>query len=346
MKVPAAALLLVGAPHLASATPGWNFLVMGDWGGASTYPYTTVPELITAQGLATIGAQENSSYCLALGDNFYHNGVKSTTDQRWNSTFENVFTGDVLQGDDYFRVLLGNHDHLGSPTAQIQYSNISSRWRMDDLYWSFSETAKTGATLDTIFIDTVTWAGLAHTVDEQGDIHSLHGNQLPGPSDKQAADAQFEWLEDQLKDSTADYIIVAGHYPVYSVCEHGTTLALANLIPLLEKYNVAAYLNGHDHCQQYIDDGKGVQYHTIGSAHLNDGSQVHIDTIPEGSLKFHVGDEDGQTGGFGRITIDEDGLTIRHYAGNGTVIFTAPTLKPRTAHNVATPMEFTELQLA
>lgn len=65
------------------------------------------------------------------------------------------------------------------------------------------------------------------------------------------------------------------------------------------RYQVTAYVNGHDHCQQYIDDGKGVQYHTIGSAHVNSGDDSHRDTVPEGSLKWHVGLEDGRTGGFG-----------------------------------------------
>ena len=49
--------------------------------------------------------------------------------------------------------------------------------------------------------------------------------------------------------STADYLFVAGHYPVYSGCSHGSTSSLISwLKPLLEKYG-AHYLSGHDHCQ-------------------------------------------------------------------------------------------------
>lgn len=63
-----------------------------------------------------------------------------------------------------------------------------------------------------------------------------------------------------MKASTADYLFVAGHYPVYSACSHGNTQELINDIkPLLEKYG-AHYLSGHDHCQEYINPGTGVQY--------------------------------------------------------------------------------------
>lgn len=46
----------------------------------------------------------------------------------------------------------------------------------------------------------------------------------------------------------ADYLIVAGHHPVLSAGIHGSTSYLiSNLKPLLEEYDVTAYLSGHDH---------------------------------------------------------------------------------------------------
>ncbi len=47
---------------------------------------------------------------------------------------------------------------------------------------------------------------------------------------------------------SAPYLIVSGHYPVYSVAEHGPTQCLVDrLRPLLHQYQATTYLCGHDH---------------------------------------------------------------------------------------------------
>ena len=46
----------------------------------------------------------------------------------------------------------------------------------------------------------------------------------------------------------AEYLIVAGHYPVWSIAEHGPTKCLLqDLKPMLHKYKATSYFCGHDH---------------------------------------------------------------------------------------------------
>ena len=49
-----------------------------------------------------------------------------------------------------------------------------------------------------------------------------------------------------IKTSTADFLIVAGHYPVWSIASHGPTINLVQkLQPMLQKNKVTAYMSGH-----------------------------------------------------------------------------------------------------
>ena len=72
-----------------------------------------------------------------------------------------------------------------------------------------------------------------------------------GPDDPVLAHRHWKWIEQTLNSSTAAYLLVGGHFPVWSVGLHGPTYCLKNkLMPLLKKYDVTAYLAGHDHNNQ------------------------------------------------------------------------------------------------
>jgi tartrate-resistant acid phosphatase type 5 len=130
-------------------------------------------------------------------------------------------------------------------TAQVEYSTLSERWNFPSLYHQKTfVSADADLSLDVIFIDTVDLSGTGVTQDESDPRYYDQLAYRP----KSAAATQWEWIEEQLKASTADYVIVAGHYPMYSVCEHGPTGNLVdNLRPLLIQYG-AHYMAGHDHC--------------------------------------------------------------------------------------------------
>jgi len=265
---------------------------------------------------------------LALGDNFYTTGVDSVDSPRFKATFEDVFSAESLKDPFKFYVVAGNHDHNGNVTAQIDYSSRSKRWTFPSEYYTWSE--KVGSsTLQFVYIDTVILSGNSGTglLGADGEEIELAGSELPGPMDQAKADAQLVWLDQTLAASTADFLIVAGHYPVHSICEHGpTSLLIDHVKPMLEQYKVTAYMNGHDHCAEYIDVGDGVQYHVIGSAHVNDPSTAHESTLKKGQLVWHTGSGDG---GFASVAVNEQGLTVTHRDGDGNVLYVAPTAKPR-----------------
>ena len=148
-----------------------------------------------------------------------------------------------------------------------------------------------------------------------------------GPADIKSALGQWKWLNATLQASTADYLIVAGHYPVWSVAEHGPTACLVEeLIPMLEGNKVTAYFSGHDHTFEYIYDGKGVGYVDSGGTHSCDSSVVHKPFIPKDSLKFHGCDN----GGFTHININgNSNMTVEYYFGNSTTVQYSVSFRPR-----------------
>lgn len=97
----------------------------------------------------------------------------------------------------------------------------------------------TGKTLTIIMLDTVLLCGNSDDfLDETP----------RGPLRMMDANRQVTWLQERLAQSRADFLLVAGHYPVWSVSEHGPTACLLQRVkPLLVKYNATAYLCGHDH---------------------------------------------------------------------------------------------------
>ena len=52
-----------------------SFLALGDWGGQSFLPYTTPDEVACANQMGALAKRINSSFVLALGDNFYSFGI-------------------------------------------------------------------------------------------------------------------------------------------------------------------------------------------------------------------------------------------------------------------------------
>lgn len=91
----------------------------------------------------------------------------------------------------------------------------------------------------------------------------------------------------RINSSTADYLWVGGHYPVWSIATHGPSSELVKkLRPLLHKYD-GHYFNGHDHDLEHIrENGSAVNYVTTGSGMACCYPDNNLNKVPAGSVRF------------------------------------------------------------
>jgi len=240
------AIILAVAFFAMGAFAGLAFTVYGDWGIKSTYAHT----------MATISEKHISRFIAAIGDNFYAEhgknptrmGVKSASDPKWNRIFESVYTQKFYNNRWY--VVAGNHDYNGNENAQIAYTKKSNRWYFPSFYYKF--TKKLGSSeVDFFMLDTVP---LYYPESELKHTFGVNGKDTK----------QLAWFEQELKASKAKWKIVMAHHQIFT--SHGGNAYMAkHLAPLLEKYKVSAYLNGHIHSVEHVTRN-GVHYITQGNA--------------------------------------------------------------------------------
>lgn len=335
--------LAVTAASGALACPGGKggkscteFLSIGDWGDSG------------ALKIAPHMGEHHPEFVLAIGDNFYNEGVKSVDDPQFKSKFEDTFTQPALQVPWY--VAAGNHDYYGGTAgiqAEMDYTNKSSRWVYPSLYFTKDVTGKDGTTATIVSMDTwringgdtfVSWdsennsgvvrdAQIVHDHHARGKISSATRDLIlssfpvaksPVPElTSSGDDKQLQWLDQVLSDSKADWKIVFGHFPIHSCTtgEHGDTPSLIKYLqPILEKHNVDAYFSGHDHILQHIQIN-GVDYMGSGA-----GAKEH-----SGINKDYSGLKGSMTGKYGFMRhyltssafsttfIDQDGTESYNY---------------------------------
>ena len=287
-----------------------NFLVLGDWGGKGHEPYTTDTEVHVAKQMAETAEDTDAKFVVALGDNFYEDGVDDADSKRFHATYTDVFE-DLT--DIPWYVIAGNHDHHGDVSAQIDYSDHNHAWRFPHLWHSHTwDIPGTDRTLKLVLIDTVKLCGNTHDDDD---------SQPQGAENETLASDQWDWLHHELKHSDDDYLIVGGHYPVYSISKHGPTHHLVDrLKPMLEEYDVNAYICGHDHDLQHLNEKHSdVHYAVVGAGHKVEEHRRHEDDVPHHSSKFYWADEDSK-GGFAHVSAGEDEMRMHFYDAGGKLL--------------------------
>lgn len=288
----AGASLLPIAAHAQQAEI-LSFLVVGDWGE----PHAALQQRVAAS-MANVAREIGSAFVISTGDNFYTEGVRSTRDPQWATTFEHVFADPALQTPWY--AVLGNHDYRGAPAAQVAYTQQSFRWRMRGRYWR--EDMRLGAqTVSFYFMDTTP---LTHLDTAKAFVPIL--------GDRNAAWRQIEWFGRSISGRPADWNIVVGHHPVLSSGAHGGSPPLQRHIqPLLEQFRATAYFNGHDHDLEHLQSD-GVNYFCSGA-----GAEPR--PITQGPLsRFAFGG-----GGFASCRLTADELRVTFHDADGAALYSA-----------------------
>lgn len=295
---PSRRAFLVGAASLAAAPAAFaqaaslSFLVVGDWGENSH------GQRAVADAMGRVGADIGSAFVVSTGDNFYSSGVHSVDDPQWTETFENAFSAPSLQTPWY--AVLGNHDYRGSISAEIEYTAQSPRWEMPARYWR-QDIAAGADTASFFMLDTFPMTHLDST-----------RARVPILGDGGEAHTQLRWLEAELAASRARWKLVVGHHPILSSGAHGGEMTLQeHLRPLLQRYGVTAYFNGHEHNLELMQDA-GVHYICSGA-----GSEFRGLRAPLPETRFaHSGL------GFVSCRFD-DRLSVRFHDDTGRELYAA-----------------------
>jgi hypothetical protein len=226
-----------------------NFFIVSDWGWNGFKAQQEV-----ADQMARSAEKTEPSFVVSCGDNFQVQGVASVQDPLWITNYENVYKSVYLQCDWY--PVLGNHDYRGNTQAQIDYSKISRRWRLESRYYTMVRRVNDSVSARFIFLDTSPFV-----------TDYYHKPGMPDIPLQDTA-AQLAWLRDVLANSKEQWKLVFGHHPVLSGGKtHGSTPELIERFrPLFEKYHVQVYFSGHDHDLQHLKEkGGSVDYIVTGT---------------------------------------------------------------------------------
>lgn len=152
--------------------------------------------------MGTMAEEDGPEAVLALGDVHHFEGVASVNDPLWLTNFELIYDHPELMIPWY--PILGNHEYRGNTQAVLDYAHVSRRWCMPARYYSL-RFDDDGTSVRVIMLDTTPL------------MDKYRNDSITYPdAHLQDTDAQLAWLEAELAAATEDWVIVAGHHPVYA----------------------------------------------------------------------------------------------------------------------------------
>lgn len=271
-----------------------NFYVANDLGRNGYYDQKPIAEM-----MGELGEMIGPEFVLATGDVHHFEGVRSVNDPLWMTNFELIYSHPELMIPWY--PICGNHEYRGNTQAVVDYSAVSRRWDMPARYYTkvFDEE---GVTLRVVWIDTTP------LIDKYRRDSVKYADAC-----RQDIDSQLEWLDSVLETAQEDWVIVAGHHPIYADTYKSETerLDMQNRVDaILRRHRVDMYICGHIHNFQHIRvEGSDIDYI------VNSSGSLSRDVKPVEGTVFCSG-----ASGFSVVTADKATLILRMLDKNGDVL--------------------------
>jgi len=141
---------------------------------------------------------------------------------------------------------------------------------------------------------------------------------------------QLDWLDKQLRNSSADWKICYFHHPLYSDGKfHGPDTNLrAELTPLFLKYGVNVVYSGHEHVYERIKPEQGIYYFVLG----NSGQLRPHNLRPSADMQTGLDTDQG----FMLVEISKDKLYFQTISRNGRTVDASVLTKQGKANQVST----------
>jgi len=152
------------------------------------------------------------------------------------------------------------------------------------------------------------------------------------------------WLANELQkaeNAKTDYIIVAGHHPVYSISDHGNSEWLVEeLLPIMKEYDVSLYLSGHDHnlqhlTENYVSNRTNLQttmnFGLSGAGNKRDCSKENEYNLPSSASYelFWCGTVEEDDAGFVAINVDGKRLLMEFLTTNDEKVIHSVEIQKR-----------------
>ena len=322
------AFLTLATTSVVGQKDGLDFFFWGDWGqnvpGNESESGIAYEEANVARQVNHFAEMMKPEFMVLLGDNFYETGVTSTRDPLWAKYYRSLYTAEATFVPWY--PILGNHDYYGAnPQPEIDYTkeHMDNRWTFPDYqYTRVWEIPGSSKTLQIVFINTPALCPEAE--NGPGKIDWPNATLYPDQI-KFIYQPTLQWIENTLQASTADYLIVAGHYHIYTNTQGDEFKPEAvclreRLDPLLREYRVAAYMNGHEHNTEHHVI-KGMNYLTVGHG-CDQNDQLSPGTPP--GLLYNI----TNIGAFGVMHVSDTSLNFTYIDEQGNFLYSNTIANP------------------